>query len=59
MGWFLKVAFSPRPPYPAGELVEVSVDLRHVVAEAGSQSALNKYQESSVLLVVLLQAKPP
>jgi hypothetical protein len=51
MGWFSKVALSPRPPYPAGELVEVSVDLCHVVVEAGRQSALNRYQESSLLLV--------
>jgi hypothetical protein len=36
MGWLLRVALRPRPPYPVGELVEVTVDLRHVVVEAAA-----------------------
>jgi hypothetical protein len=38
-GLFLEnVTIGPRPPNPDGALVEVSVDLRHVVAEAGRKS---------------------
>jgi hypothetical protein len=50
MGWFLRAAVSPRPPYPASEL-EVSGDLCHVIIEAGRKSALNRYQKSCLLLV--------
>ncbi len=50
------VALGPGPPYPAGELVEVRVDLRQVVAKPVRKSALSRYRESSLLLVTTLLA---
>ncbi len=50
------VTLGPGPPYSAGELVEVRVDLCQVVAKTGRKSALSRYQESSLLLVTTLLA---